>query len=62
MNAILLLVFLMATGSDKRLSVIPEDIETITDKIEIYAPPATEPVKKRKIFFIAGADPKDNQL
>jgi hypothetical protein len=52
MNPLFILAMLMAT-KQTQLPVISE--------ATLYQPPYEQPVKKKKIFFIAGMDPKDNE-
>ena len=48
-----LALFLMSLSPQKKQPVIVSQ-----PVVTLYAPPYVQPVKKRKIFFIAGNDPE----
>lgn len=52
-------IFLMSSSQAMK-NITEEQAETI-QTASLYAPPYEQPVKKKKIFFIAGLDPKDNE-
>lgn len=50
-----LALFLMSLSPQKKQPVIVSQ-----PVVTVYAPPYVQPVKKRKIFFIAGNDPENS--
>lgn len=64
----MLFAFLMATGSEKKLPTIQEENPHVAIAT-VYISTQDAPIKKRRIqrkwdpiFFVAGADPKDNEI